>query len=93
MTQVSRQDTHKKGMSPVAAAVTGAVVGAGAAVAGAAFLKDEKNRAKAKKVLDGVKSKAQIYVKKLEKKAEVAQKEANDKISGGRKVAKKFADK
>jgi len=81
------------GMSPVAAAVTGAVVGAGAAVAGAAILRDEKNRARAKKILNNVKDKARVYVKSLEMKAETAQKDANASVTKGRKQVKKFAAK
>jgi enamine deaminase RidA (YjgF/YER057c/UK114 family) len=45
----------KGSMNPIIAAVSGAIVGAGAVVAGVVALNDEKNREKAKHVLHDVK--------------------------------------
>lgn len=59
----------KGGVNPVFAAVTGAVVGAGAAVAGAFVLKDKKNRDKVKKVLTNVKDQAVGYMEKVGEEA------------------------
>ncbi len=57
------------GMSPVVLAVTGAVIGAGIAVAGvgAVALKDESNRQKVKKVLDAAKDQAVEYIGDVQK--------------------------
>ncbi len=57
------------GMSPVVMAVTGAVIGAGIAVAGvgAVALKDEKNRQKVKDVLDTAKDHAVDYIEDVQK--------------------------
>lgn len=51
MTNQKKQEEGQKGVSPVAAAIAGAVVGAGVAVAGAMVMKDEKTQAKVKEVL------------------------------------------
>ena len=55
------------GLNKVGALMTGAIVGAGVAVAGAAILKDEKNREKVLGYIGGIKKK--IEVKKTESKA------------------------
>jgi hypothetical protein len=57
----------KKGKFSVVAGITGAIVGAGAAVATAVALKDKKNRDKVKKAFTNVKDKALGYVKKIQK--------------------------
>ena len=59
----------KGGVNPVFATVTGAVIVAGAAVAGAFALKDKKNRNKVKKVLTNVKDQAVGYMEKIQKEA------------------------
>jgi gas vesicle protein len=66
-------------MNPLAVAVTGAVVGAGVAIAGAMALKDEKNRKKVKDVLLNAKDQASSYIETMkseskDKKAEVTEK-------------------
>lgn len=66
------QNKHAKesgGISPVVMAVTGAVIGAGIAVAGvgAVALKDEKNRQKVKEVLDSAKDQAVDYIEDVQK--------------------------
>lgn len=63
----------QNGISPIVAAVTGVVVGAGIAVAGAVALSDEKNREKVKEALTNAKDKTISYV-------EDVQKQAKDKI-------------
>lgn len=65
---MTNNQDNKKGMSPMAAGVAGAVVGAGIAVAGAMALKDEKNRAKVKGALNAVKKHASDYVDDLQEK-------------------------
>lgn len=56
----------KHSSNTVAAAVTGAVVGAGVVVAGIAAMRNDKNKAKAKKIIDQVKAKASSYMKKTQ---------------------------
>jgi hypothetical protein len=60
----------KQGTNAVFAAVTGVVVGAGVAVAGAIAMKDKKNRDKVKNVLTNVKNQAAGYIEKMEKETE-----------------------
>lgn len=57
----------KRSKFSVVAGITGAIVGAGAAVAGAVALKDKKNRDKVKKAFTNVKNQAIGYVKKMQK--------------------------
>lgn len=54
----------------VAAAVTGAVVGAGIGVAGAVVMSDKNNREKMGKVFIGVRDQAVGYVTNIQKNAE-----------------------
>ncbi len=75
----NNNDDKKKGMSPMAAGVAGAVVGAGLAVAGAVALKDEKNRAKVKGALQSVKKQASDYVDEIQEKAQKQGGEAKKK--------------
>ena len=69
----------------IAAAETGAVIGAGVVAAGVVAMKNEKNQDKVKEIVDEVKAKASTYMKtaqgqvddsktKLEQTAVVAQK-------------------
>jgi hypothetical protein len=67
MKQSKSKKQVKKGGA--AMAVTGAVVGTGAAIAGAMFLKDKKNRTKVKKVFSKFKNKAMSCMEKMEKKS------------------------
>jgi len=82
---------QKKTVSPMAAAITGAVIGAGAAVAGAAALKNEKTRAQAKKALTQVKNKAVDYMESLQKDAEGKKEEAENNLKKGTAKVKKIA--
>ena len=51
------------GVKTVIAAVTGAVVGAGVVAAGVVAMRNDKNRDKAKEIIDDVKAKASTYMK------------------------------
>ena len=72
MTNQKKQDKGRTGVNPIAAAVAGAVVGAGIAVAGVT-LTNEKNREKVKKAATNVKDQTMKYVegKKSEGKEEM----------------------
>lgn len=83
MTNSKKQDEVKSGISPIAAAVTGAVIGAGIAVAGAVALKDEKNRDKVNEVLGNIKE--QVHEKKI--KVETAIDAAKESLSASQQNA------
>ena len=89
----------KKTISPVQAAVAGAVVGAGVAVAGAVALKDEKNRKQVKKVLHEIKGQAQEYMSELNKsvgdKEQIKEKlaEGANRLQDAASKAKKKSEK
>lgn len=63
-----KQDERNSGVNSVAAAVTGAFVGAGVAVAATLALKNEKNQKKVKAVLSDIKEHAEEAIEKLKKK-------------------------
>jgi len=71
---------NKKNKLAVFAGVSGAVVGAGAAIAGAFVLKDKKNRDKVKKVLTNVKGQAKNYLKKINKNIKNEKVELKEKL-------------
>ncbi|OGC55938.1 hypothetical protein A2797_02680 [candidate division WWE3 bacterium RIFCSPHIGHO2_01_FULL_48_15] len=62
-----QQDKEKGGFNPLAAAITGAIVGAGVAIAGAVALKDKKNQARVKQAFANVKDQAIGYMKNMRK--------------------------
>ncbi|HBL00178.1 TPA: hypothetical protein DDZ02_00030 [candidate division WWE3 bacterium] len=72
-----KQDKERGGVSTVAAAVAGVVVGAGVAVAGAIALSNENNQKKLKGAFTNVKNK----VMGLEGEAEVKLAEGKDKAT------------
>lgn len=63
----SKKNNNKHNVNSVAAGLTGAVIGAGVAVAGTAILKNEKNRAQLKKILNSAKQKVKEYAADTEK--------------------------
>lgn len=69
------ENTNKKGLQTVVAAVGGLVVGAGLAIAGVLALKDKKTKAKVDGVLKDLKSKAEDVSKKIEDTAKTTKKE------------------
>ncbi len=75
--------TNKKqnGVNPVAAAVAGAVVGAGVAIAGAIALKDEKNRKKVQEVLKDTKDQASKHMKTMQGEAKEKTAEIKEKVT------------
>jgi len=82
-------DQNQGGINPVAAAVAGAVVGAGIGVAGAVIMGNKKNREKIGKVLNNAKNQAINYVEGVQKQAEDKKNEVKEKLTEGReKVGK-----
>jgi len=93
MSNQKKLDKNKGGINPVVAAVTGAVVGAGIAVAGAVALKDEKNRNKVKKAFSDVKDQAAGDIEDIQNKAEDKKDEAEKKLDEGKEALKKKSTK
>lgn len=73
-----------KGISPMAAAVAGAVVGAGVAVAGAIALEDKKNRNKVNQVLTGVKKQVKGYIRDAQTQVRDERADLQKKFSKGK---------
>lgn len=71
------------------AAMTGAVIGVGMAVAGAVVMKDKKNQAKVKKVFTDVKNQAADYMGKIEKEIKKDKKIIDKKTATAQKNIKK----
>lgn len=62
-----KQEVERSGFNPVAAAVTGAIVGAGIAIAGTVALENKKNRKEIKQVFTNIKDQAMGYMEKIQK--------------------------
>ena len=86
-----KKGAGKGGVNPVVAAVTGAVVGAGVAIAGAVALKDEKNRKKVKEVLTNVKDQAVGYMEDMQKQTQDKKSQIEEKLAEGKEKIEKVA--
>lgn len=87
------KSAEKSAASTLAAAVTGAVVGAGVVAAGIVAMQNDKNRDKAKKIIDGVKAKASAYMKTAEDQVEEGKEKLDktaDVAKGSGKKVKKY---
>ena len=80
---------NQDGINPVAAAVAGAVVGAGVGVAGAVIMGNKKNREKIGKLLNNIKDEAVDYAEGIQKQAEVKKAEIKGKLNEGKKKSGK----
>lgn len=92
MTKQNNKQTQGS-INPMAAAITGAVVGAGVAAAGAMALKDDKNRAKVKNMIDAVKTHATDHLDKMQTVADEKTSEMKGKAIEGKKAVKKEVSK
>jgi len=90
-TKQIKQDEKKGVFSPVGIAVTGAVVGAGIAVAGAFALKNEKNREKVKDAFKSIKKQAAGYMEDMQKQAQDKKDEVSEKLTEGKEKLIKVA--
>ena len=63
---------NNDGINPVVAAITGAAVGAGVAIAGAAVLRDEENRKKVTDTMHALKDKGMEYVDGMQNEAAIS---------------------
>jgi len=75
---------NQGGINPVAAAVAGAVVGAGVAVAGTMILEDKKNREKIRKVFNNAKNQAINYVEGMQKQVKDKKNEVKENLTEGK---------
>lgn len=86
--KMSTKGVNSGGVNPVVAAVAGAVVGAGIAVAGV-VLSDEKNREKVIKAATTVKDNVTNYVEKTQKQIEAEKKILKNRILADKMKVKK----
>lgn len=77
-----KHDDQNGGINPVAAAVTGAVVGAAAVgIAGAAILANDDSRKQVEKVIDEAKDNAEDMKTDVEKKIAQGQEKVNEVVT------------
>lgn len=87
---VSKKPEQKKAqVNALTAVVTGAVIGAGVAIAGVVALADEKNRKRVKNTLSMLKDKALNFVDEATQEANVAKDMAEEKVLEGKSKTKK----
>lgn len=89
MLSQKKQDEEKNGINPVVAVITGAVIGAGVAVAGSVALKEEKNRDKVREMLSSAKNQAVSYVDGMQNKAQDKIGKAEKELAESKKNVKK----
>lgn len=85
MLNQKNQDSTKDGINPIVAAVTGAVVGAGIAIAGAIALKDEDTRDQVKEVFANAKDQAMGYVEDVKNQVQVKKDQVEERIVAAKK--------
>lgn len=86
-----KQNEEKKGINPVVVAFTGAAVGAGLAIAGAA-LSDDKNREKIANAAHAVKDNVTNYIKEKQKQIKTEKKIISKRISDDKVKVNKLGD-
>ena len=87
MTNQKKHNEHREGMGSMVAAMTGAAVGAGIAIAGAVALKDEKNMDKIKEIMTNVKDQVSGQVDNIKKNMEQEKTEIDEQIAEGKEKA------
>jgi hypothetical protein len=79
------KNDNKNGLSSTVVLATGAVVGAGVALAGATVLKDEKNRKRMKNLFTDVKEQALDHLTNAQEDVEEGVKKVGKKLANGNK--------
>ncbi len=79
-----------RGVSPVAAGLTGLVIGVGVTVAGALVLKSEKNRKKMMRMITDLKEKLTGVGKEVKKEIEEDKEVVGERIEVGKKKVKRI---
>ena len=83
----NKRDVKKDSVSSAVAGITGAAIGFGIAVAGAAVvLNDKANRKKVKNALNNIKDQAMNYLENVQKKTDKKEKELIDNKNEEAKV-------
>jgi 3-hydroxyacyl-CoA dehydrogenase len=91
MMSKNKQNVKDKNVSSVVAGVTGAAIGFGIAVAGAAVvLNDKDSRKKVKNALTNIKDQAMSYMQDVQKKTDKKEKEIEGKLASSKKVEVKL---
>lgn len=85
----AKQGIKKSGINPTAAAITGAIVGAGIAIAGTMALENKENRKKIKKAFNSAKDQAAEYVEKIKEEVRDRKDDIEKKFTNGQKEVKK----
>ncbi len=80
MINTEKHNLQQPGINPFTAALTGAVVGAGVAVAGMFALKDKKNREMVKDVFNNVKDQAVGYIETVQHNGHNTKAKINNKM-------------
>jgi hypothetical protein len=88
----AKQDVKKRGINSTVAAVTGAIVGAGIAIAGTMALENKENRKKIKKAFTDVKDQAAGYMEKIQKEVKDRKDDIEKKLADGQKEVKKIVN-
>ncbi len=81
----------KQSINPAAAVATGAILGAGAVLAGK-ILNDKKNREKVTKVANEIKSQVTGYIEDMQKVADKKKTDGKEKLIQGKKELKKVTE-
>jgi len=82
-----------KNVSPGAAALVGAIAGAGLAIIGSVALNDEKNKAKLKKVINDLKKMGEYFSDDVAKEASVKNDQIKDKVEEAENVKDDVTEK
>lgn len=77
---MQKDEKNHQQIHPVAAALTGVVIGASAVTVGVVALRDEKNRQKVKKAIDTVKDQAAEYMDTVQERMKTAKKIIEPKL-------------
>ena len=87
------KNQHKeKNINPLAAVSAGVVIGAGAAIAGAAVLKDKKTQERVKSVVKEIKKQMTGYVEDIQKTVDVKKDEGKEKLTEAKKELEEVTD-
>lgn len=87
----TKEEEKKSGFSPVIAAVAGAVVGVGVAIAGAVALADKENKQKVDDAIANTKDKAKGIIKDVQAQVEDKQNQVEKKVSQEKEMVRAAA--
>jgi len=89
----NKRDVKKESVSSVITGLTGAAIGFGIAVAGAAVvLNDKNNRKKVRGVLTNIKGQVMDYMKDVQRKTDKKEKEIEEKLIDSKNETEKLTN-